>query len=118
MPDDLISRSALLRDMGLENAIKYGNQTTEQQHNSYSTLMKYEIADYIQDAPAIDAVSVVRCRECKYRGSELECPMCHDEYYYDEDDGGEYVTRDNTEDNGFCHKGAKMDGGASNGSDA
>lgn len=41
--------------------------------------------------------------------------MCHDEFYYDEDDGGEYVTHDNTEDNGFCHKGKKMDGGADDG---
>ena len=59
----------------------------------------------IEQAPVVE---IVRCHECKYRGSEFECPMCHDEYYYDEDDGGEYVTHDNTEDDGFCHKGAKM----------
>jgi hypothetical protein len=38
--------------------------------------------------------------------------MCHDEYYYDEDDGADFWTVDNTEDDGFCHCGAKMDGGA------
>ena len=65
----------------------------------------------IRQAPTIDAVSVVRCRECKYRGYDA-CPMCHDEYTYDEDDGGDYFTVDNTTDDGFCHMGAKMDGGA------
>lgn len=59
----------------------------------------------------VDAVPIVRCKECKYRGYD-DCPMCHDEYYYDEDDGGDWVTRDMTVDDGFCHKGAKMDGGA------
>lgn len=61
-----------------------------------------------QIAPTIDAVEVVRCRECKHRGYDA-CPMCHDEYYYDEDDGGDWVTHDKTEDDGFCHMGAKMD---------
>lgn len=90
MADDLISRSALLRDMGLENAVKYGNQTTEQQHNSYSTLMKYEIADYIQDAPAEDAEPIVHAywKEVNPKGwmlwgylvtPQLECSNCGDE---------------------------------------
>ena len=61
---------------------------------------------------AADAVEVVRCRECIHRG-DAYCPMCHEEYHFDEDDGTEYVTRDYTEDDGFCHCGAKMDGGAS-----
>ena len=88
--DDLISRRALLRDMGLENAVKYGNQTTEQQHNSYSTLMKYEIADYIQDAPAEDAELIVHAywKEVNQKGwmpwgylitPELTCSNCGEE---------------------------------------
>lgn len=64
----------------------------------------------IRESKTIDAVEVVRCKDCKYRGYD-DCPMCHDEYYYDEDDGGDWVTRDMTVDDGFCHKGAKMDGG-------
>lgn len=55
--------------------------------------------------------AVVRCRDCIHRGYDA-CPMCHDEYYFDEDDGADYWTVDNTDDDGFCHKGAKMDGGA------
>lgn len=58
MNSDLISRSALLENYGLKNAMKYGNETVEQQHNSYSTLMLYEIAEMIEDAPAVDAEPV------------------------------------------------------------
>lgn len=65
----------------------------------------------IRQAPTIDAVPVVRCVECIHRCTDC-CPMCHEEYYYDEDDGGDWVTRDMTVDDGFCHKGEKMDGGA------
>lgn len=51
---DLIDRDALLRDMGLTDAVKYGNKDSEQQARSYSTWMSYEIADAIQDAPAVN----------------------------------------------------------------
>lgn len=62
--------------------------------------------------PTIDAVPVVRCRECWKRGNDLYCPMCHKEYFYDEDDGGDWELFDDTEDDGFCHRGKKKDGGA------
>lgn len=51
---DLIDRDALLKDMGLTDAVKYGNKTAEQQYRSYSTWMSYEIADAIWDAPAVN----------------------------------------------------------------
>lgn len=51
---DLIDRDALLKDMGLTDAVKYGNKDAEQQHRSYSTLMSYEIADSIWDAPSVN----------------------------------------------------------------
>lgn len=51
---DLIDRDALLKDMGLTDAVKYGNKNAEQQYHSYSTLMLYEIADSIWDAPAVN----------------------------------------------------------------
>ena len=35
--------------LGVENATKYGNKNAEQQRISYDTLMKYEIADAIED---------------------------------------------------------------------
>lgn len=50
----------------LKDAVKYGNKDGNQQSWSYSTLMMYEVADEIFDAPTIDAVSVVRCKDCIY----------------------------------------------------
>ena len=35
--------------LGVENATKYGNKNAEQQRISYDTVMKYEIADAIDD---------------------------------------------------------------------
>ena len=60
-----------------------------------------------EETPTIDAVPVVRCKECWKRGNERECPMCHEEF-----DGCDYCTIDYTSDDGFCHMGKKMDGGA------
>ena len=49
----LIDADALMKLYGLEDATKYGNETAEQQTHSYSTMMMYEIADMIDDAPTI-----------------------------------------------------------------
>lgn len=51
MSDDLISRSWLLEQYDLKECTKYGNQTAEQQGKSYGTMMMYEIAGMIEDAP-------------------------------------------------------------------
>ena len=46
------------------------NEDTHKSNHMGDTLMSYEVADMIQDCidntPTIDAVPVVRCRECKY----------------------------------------------------
>ena len=47
----LIDADALMEQYGLKDATKYGNKDSEQQAHSYSTLMLYEIADMIEDAP-------------------------------------------------------------------
>ena len=39
----------LAKYLNVESATKYGNKDAEQQRNSYDTLMKYEIADAIDD---------------------------------------------------------------------
>lgn len=54
----LIDADALKEYIGCADAVKYGNKTAEQQHNSYSTIMMYEVADYIDDMPTIDAEPV------------------------------------------------------------
>lgn len=73
-------------------------------HNSAIELALFEVVE----AESIEAVPVVRCGECKHRGDPDVCPML-DEVYYGVFEIERY---DVTEDNGFCHKGAKMDGGA------
>lgn len=56
----LIDADALLEQYNLKDATKYGNKDAEQQAHSYSTMMLYEIADMIEDAPtAYDMDKVV-----------------------------------------------------------
>lgn len=68
----LIDADALMQSMGCVDAVKYGNKTAEQQHNSYSTMMLYEIADYIDSAPTIDAAPVVHAWWKKMRRTEAD----------------------------------------------
>ena len=56
---------------------------------------------------AADVVEVVRCKNCEHQNSR-NCPMCHEEYYYDEDDGADYYLIDKAVDpNGFCSYGER-----------
>lgn len=60
MSDDLISRSYLLKQYDLKDCTKYGSETAEQQRKSYDTMMLYEIAGMIEDAPtAYDVDKVI-----------------------------------------------------------
>ena len=66
----LIDADALLEQYNLKDATKYGNKNAEQQAHSYSTLMLYEIADMIEDAPtAYDIDKVVDEFDKKYNNS-------------------------------------------------
>lgn len=60
--------------------------------------------------PAIDAVQVVRCRDCKHRDNPDVCPMI---FMRGEMDWGKgtvsYTIANNASDDDFCSKGAKMD---------
>lgn len=79
-------------------------------NNEYIVETVYkDLADFINEAPTIDAVPVVRCKECRFRGNPMNCPMCHEEDYYDEDDGFDYIVRDETVDEGYCQKGERED---------
>ena len=56
----LIDADDLLEQYDLKDVTKYGNKDAEQQAHSYSTMMLYEIADMIEDAPtAYDVGKVV-----------------------------------------------------------
>ena len=64
----------------------------------------------IDEAPTVDAVEVVRCKDCKNRGNDVSCPMCWEEMIEWDDDGYheiDFVTHDYTTDNGFCHLGER-----------
>lgn len=64
----LIDADALLEQYSLKDATKYGNKDAEQQAHSYSTMMLYEIADMIDDAPtAYDMDKVVAQLNDKFR---------------------------------------------------
>ena len=55
----------------------------------------------IDQAPAIDAVPVVRCQDCIRRYNTDECPMC----FLIEGEYCEY-----TNENGFCDRGERKEG--------
>ena len=69
----LIDADALLEQYNLKDATKYGNKDAEQQAHSYSTMMLYEIADMIEDAPtAYDTDKVVeKLEEVKNKDTEI-----------------------------------------------
>lgn len=52
------------------------------------------VSDTIEHSPTIDAVEVVRCKDCVHRHSKLYCPMCD-------------LLADMSEDEGFCHLGVR-----------
>jgi hypothetical protein len=56
-----------------------------------------------------DVVAVVRCWECKHRGDEMVCPMCHERCCDDGDGHLDVWNEDETKDNGFCHKGERRE---------
>ena len=61
------------------------------------------VLDSIDSQPTVDAVEVVRCKDCIRRYDTDECPMCfliEGKYY-------EY-----TNENGFCDRGERKEGDA------
>ena len=60
------------------------------------------------ELPSVDAIPVVRCKDCKNRGTPYNCPMR--KLVMPFQGAGSY--EDCTEDEGFCHMGMKKDGGA------
>jgi hypothetical protein len=57
-----------------------------------------------------DYVEVVRCKDCKYRGDDVHCPMRYEEKIEWHDDGYmevDWITHDRTTDDGFCDRGER-----------
>ena len=63
---------------------------------------RQDIIDLINNQPTVDAVEVVRCKDCIRRYDTDECPMC----FLSE---GQYY--EFTRDDGFCDRGEKKDNG-------
>ena len=77
----------IVRDQGIAHPSAY-------HLTNYATLI-------LREAPTIDAVPVVRCKDCIRRYDTDECPMCfliEGKYY-------EY-----TNENGFCDRGERKEG--------
>ena len=77
----------IVRDQGIAHPSAY-------HLTNYATLI-------LREAPTIDAVPVVRCKDCIRRYDTDECPMCfliEGKYY-------EY-----THENGFCDRGERKEG--------
>lgn len=90
---DLISRNALIRRFAYYHAHSYGKA-----EYAYGVAVEEALK-----APTIDAVPVVRCRECKESEPlsvlDTDCLYC-----------GVWDTAVHF--NGYCYHGARMDGGA------
>lgn len=66
-----------------------------------------ELADNAHRLPAANAVEVVRCKDCRYRGSSYGCPLrtlVHTE-------GRGYHYADMTTDAGYCSYGMRKEAG-------
>ena len=61
----------------------------------------FDVKFDIEEMPTIDAVPVVRCKDCIRRYDTDECPMCfliEGKYY------------EHTNENGFCDRGERKEG--------
>jgi len=71
-----------------------------------------KVLAWIDHAPTVDAVPVVRCKDCEHRGS-VDCPMHYEEdCTYTDDDGYSewyWIEHDHTCDDGFCDRGERRD---------
>lgn len=65
---DLIDRAALIKD-----ALKKGRKVRVDKHTGFWPCVL--VAD-IKEAPAVDAVEVVRCGACRFRGKLYASHLC------------------------------------------
>lgn len=99
MNNDLISRAATIAAIERREPLLVGD----------GRVSTAAFKGFLRKRPAVDAVTVVRCKDCTRRGFALSCPMCYDEYTWDEDEGSDCYTVDNTVDDGFCYLGTDVE---------
>ncbi len=71
--------------------------------NDHDRRLVEAVISIIQSIPEVDAVEVVRCKDCKWRFNVGECPMCH----YANDDPSDMRFTDRTTDYRFCWAGER-----------
>lgn len=101
MQNDLISRKRLITAIKRQPCVMIDGK---QYIRLEAALGKARVAPSVSEK---ETEQVVRCRECKHHRSKA-CPMRS----LDVMPGGRLYVVDDTDDNGFCYKGEKMDGGA------
>lgn len=74
--------------------------STEEQRRAIS-----QGADRLRRVEAVDAVEVVRCKDCERRGTSYRCPFRH--LIFTEAEGYHYV--DSTTDDGYCSFGERKE---------
>lgn len=87
-----------MSDLKMTDAISRSAVLTIINGRSYDTAYpseRDELVIEINKIPALDAVPVVRCKDCRKRGS-YPCPMF-------------LIAHDCTEDDGFCHLGERWE---------
>ena len=92
MNNDLISRSALLAEMELDepDSIDENNREIKAMRSEWKHWMKK-----IKRFPAVDAVEVVRCKDCKYYTEYESCGLTRLPWYREPD--------------GFCSDGERKE---------
>lgn len=93
---DLIDRDALMADIA--TSVVFSGRTSRNAEMRGAN----KIIDRIKAAPTVDAVELVRCKNCRKRHT-WECAM-----HYESDDGKEQYGWEN--DNDFCSWAERKDG--------
>lgn len=104
---DLIDRKLLMKKIA-NHDIRDSMKTVNFERLTAFEWTKYDLYKYVTDSPAIDAMPIVRCKDCKHRQT-LECPMFYETFVDDNETYGCWDDNDNTEDDGFCYRGEKID---------
>ena len=99
----LIDADALVSAIDAINSTDYGSIFDYNAHREVDNALR-DVLRIVCDAPTIDAVPVVMCKDCKHRKDPFVCPMCGECVAPEGEDWGVY---DWGEDDGFCHKGER-----------
>ena len=105
----LIDANALLQTIKFEHDRIMQDPEVSKNMKWCEAVCNHRVTEAIERSPTVDAVPVVRCKDCKHRG-DYGCPMYHEEYIEWEDDGyheSEIVEHDRTRDDGFCDLGER-----------